>query len=165
MVVSAHRVLDLQSKSEHMPKADMEWLTFNDRRKIKMKLKKMLYLLLGMLVFAACFFYGSMHPHAVEAAEESKITISANILNAGNAAGDLAGTGEENLDASMNRGVGIVEGMCRALGVIIGIVGIVIACIGFFGHQDDMKARSPMIIGAAVVVYYAPEIFRFLVGK
>lgn len=134
--------------------------------KNKMKLKKRLYVFLGMLIFTACFFYGSMHPQAAGAVrEESKITVSANVLNAGNAAGDLAGTGEEHLDASMNRGIAIIEGMCRALGVIIGIIGIVVGLIGFFGHQDDMKARFPILIGVAIGIYYAPEIFRFLVGK
>lgn len=124
-----------------------------------MKIKKRLYLFL-----TACFFYGSLHPQAAEAVKE-ECTISVHAINrAGSAAGDLAGTGEEHLDASMNRGVGLVEGMCRAFGLMIGVVGIVLACIGFFGHQDDMKARSPMIIGGGVVVYLAPEIFRFLVG-
>lgn len=129
-----------------------------------MKIKKRLYLFLSMLVLTACFFYGSLHPQAAEAVKE-ECTISVNVINsAGSAAGDLAGTGEEHLDASMNRGVGLIEGMCRALGVMIGIAGIVIGCIGWFGHQDDMKARTPIVIGIAVIIYWAPEIFRFLVG-
>lgn len=129
-----------------------------------MKLKKRLYLFLGMLVFTACFFYGSLQPQAAEAVKE-ECTISVNVINrAGSAAGDLAGTGEEHLDASMKRGVGLIEGMCRALGLMIGIIGIVLAGIGFFGHQDDMKARSPMVIGVGLVIFFAPEIFRFLVG-
>ncbi|MCM1083340.1 MAG: hypothetical protein NC428_07670 [Clostridium sp.] len=130
-----------------------------------MKLKKRLYVFLGMLVFMACIFYGSLHPQAAGTAGKES-TISVNVHNgAGGAAGDLAGTGEEHLDASLNRGVGLIEGMCRALGLIIGVIGIVLGSIGFFGHQDDMKARAPIAIGVGVVIFFAPEIFRFLIGK
>lgn len=130
-----------------------------------MKIKKRLYLFLGMLIFTACFFYGSMHSQAAVAVSEES-TISVHVLNgAGYAAGGLAETGEEHVDASINRGVGLLEGLCKALGVAIGIVGIVIGLIGFFGHQDDMKARFPILIGVALGIYFAPEIFYFLVGK
>lgn len=130
-----------------------------------MKIKKRLYLFLGMLIFTACFFYGSMHSQAAAAVNEES-TISVHVLNgAGDAAGGIAETGEEHLDDSINRGIGLLEGLCKFLGIAIGIVGIVVGLIGFFGHQDDMKARFPILLSVAVGIFFAPEIFYFLVGK
>ncbi len=130
-----------------------------------MKLKKIIYPMLGMLVFTVCLFFCSISPQAAPAAGKGH-TISVNVHNgAGDAAGGMAGTGEEHVDASLDRGVGLVEGLCRAFGLIVGVIGIVLGGIGFFGHQDDMKARAPIAIGVGVLIYYAPEIFGFLVGK
>lgn len=78
---------------------------------------------------------------------------------------DGADTGVNELDASINRGTNLLVGLTRSLGGAVTLVGIVIAAIGFFGHQEELKAKAPIITSVGVVIYFANEIMNFLVGK
>lgn len=114
-------------------------------------------LLTGMLIITACFFYS-------RPAYAKPVSAEQFICSSGNTAGTDS-TGINELDESMNRGTQVLVGICRALGGACGIVGIVLALIGFFGHQQDLKAQAPIFIFVGVGIFFAPEIFNFLVGK
>lgn len=77
----------------------------------------------------------------------------------------LASTGVEGLDTSLDNGTTLLEGVCRAFGGMVTMIGIVLGAIGFFGHQTDMKAQAPIWIGVGVVIFFAPEITDFLLGR
>lgn len=120
------------------------------------KYTKYKILLTGMLVITACFFYCPKTAAAPVSVPQ--------FICSDNAAGNVS-TGVDELDESMNRGTQVLVGICRALGGACGIVGIVLALIGFFGHQQDLKAQAPIFIFVGVGIFFAPEIFNFLVGK
>lgn len=118
--------------------------------------KRIRILMFGMLVCLACFFNS---PEPVMAMDGN---VSRYVQKE---AGTDDGTGVVELDESINRGTMIIVGICRALGAACGMVGMVLAFIGFFGHQQDLKAQAPIFIFVGVGIFFAPEIFNFLVGR
>lgn len=117
--------------------------------------KRIRIFMFGMLICLACLFY-CPKPAMAMGTDSSRYVQK-------EGTGD--GTGIDELDDSINRGNMVIIGICRALGAACGMVGIVLALIGFFGHQQDLKAQAPIFIFVGVGIFFAPEIFNFLVGR
>lgn len=129
-----------------------------------MKKNKILTMLSGMLIFMVCLFcFEPIHAHAKAGINnDPQISMSAGELV--HRSDDMK-TGVEELDNSAERGLGLLEALIKTFGAACGIVGIVIAALGWFGHQEELKAKAPMIIFVGVIIFFAKEIFNFLVGR
>jgi len=127
-----------------------------------MKKNKILTMLSGMLIFMVCLFcFESIHAQA-KASNNNNMQIS---TTAGEFIHNNEKTGIKELDDSTERGTKVLEALTKTFGFACGLVGIVVAALGFFGHQEELKAKAPMIIFVGVIIYFAKEIFNFLVGK
>lgn len=133
---------------------------------MKMIIKKnMVKLFMGMMLISCSIFFV---PAGRAEAKTDGITVinyggNNNTESSGGSNG--ADTGVTDLDKSIDRGTSLLEGLARALGAAITLVGIVIAAIGFFGHQEELKAKAPITIFVGVFIYFAKEIMNFLLGK
>lgn len=111
-----------------------------------------------MLLTLACFF---ICQKPIQASAKERATMhSENVMYSME-----TDTGVSELDDAGDRGMKILVGLSKTLGGALGIIGIILGFIGFFGHQDDMKARAPIFLFVGVGIFFANEIFSFLVGK
>ncbi len=120
-----------------------------------MKQKKLILLLLGAMIIGSFLFVPD-----VKAASADNVHYS---IEAPDASGD--GTGVTALDGGLKRGENLIVVILQELGFIVTIIGIALAGFGWLGHQEDMKAKSPVFIGVGLVVYFASEIAKHLLGR
>lgn len=124
-------------------------------KKLKMRKNVILYMFTMLAVLMGCFFYTPKEAHA---AEPGKVQVSAAQMV----------TYSSDIPTEVTKPIEklkkIVEYIVMAAGWVAFVVGGIMTIIAFFGHQNDIKIQSLIVLFAGLVIGVIPSLATWIMS-
>ncbi len=124
-------------------------------RKLKMKKNILLYMFSMLAVLMGCFFYTPKEAHAAEPGTAQVSTAQMVTYSS-----DIPTEVTKPIEKLKN----IVEYIVMAAGWVAFVVGGIMTLIALFGHQNDIKIQSLIVLFAGLVIGVIPSLATWIMS-
>lgn len=124
-------------------------------RKLKMKKNILLYMFSMLAVLMGCFFYTPKEAHAAEPGTAQVSTVQMVTYSS-----DIPTEVTKPIEKLKN----IVEYIVMAAGWVAFVVGGIMTLIALFGHQNDIKIQSLIVLFAGLVIGVIPSLATWIMS-
>ena len=124
-------------------------------RKLKMKKNILLYMFSMLAVLMGCFFYTPKEAHAAEPGTAQVSTAQMVTYSS-----DIPTEVTKPIEKLKN----IVEYIVMAAGWVAFVVGGIMTLIALFGHQNDIKVQSLIVLFAGLVIGVIPSLATWIMS-
>lgn len=124
-------------------------------RKLKIKKNILLYMFSMLAVLMGCFFYTPKEAHAAEPGTAQVSTAQMVTYSS-----DIPTEVTKPIEKLKN----IVEYIVMAAGWVAFVVGGIMTLIALFGHQNDIKIQSLIVLFAGLVIGVIPSLATWIMS-